>query len=80
MDNKNTDDDKPLRNDLQNTYKEVGAYLNLGIQMAVTIIAFVLLGWWLDDKFNKSPLFILIFSFVGIFIAFFNFFKAVLKK
>jgi len=65
--------------DKKETYKSIAPFLNLGLQMAITILVFVLLGWWLDGRFDKSPLFILIFSFVGIFGAFYNFFRAINK-
>jgi len=60
-------------------FKSISPFLNIGLQMAITILVFVLLGWWLDGKFDKSPLFILIFSFVGIFGAFYNFFRTISK-
>ena len=73
-------DDKKNKSQVKNeTYKSIAPFLNIGLQMALTILVFVLLGWWLDGKFDKSPVFILIFSFVGIFGAFYNFFKIISK-
>ena len=61
-------------------YKEIGPYIDLGLNLAVTIAGFVLLGWWLDNKFELSPVLTLIFSFLGMFIGFFNFIRTVIKK
>jgi F0F1-type ATP synthase assembly protein I len=77
--NKSDFEDKKQPQNKKEIYNSIAPFLNLGLQMAFTILAFVLLGWWLDGKFDKSPLFILIFSFVGIFGAFYNFFKTVSK-
>jgi len=31
-----------------------------GINIAVPVIAFVLIGQWMDEKYNKGPLFIIL--------------------
>ena len=67
-------------NEKQQIYKEIGPYIDLGLNLAVTIAGFVLLGWWLDNKFELSPVLTLIFSFLGMFIGFFNFIRTVIKK
>ena len=71
---------KKLPQESKEVYKSLAPFLNLGIQMALTIGVFVLLGWWLDGRFDKSPVFTLIFSFVGIFGSFYNFFRIVVKQ
>ena len=45
--------------------RESGPYLTLGIQMAITVAAFSGLGYWLDNRFNTSPLWIAILSGLG---------------
>lgn len=67
-------------NEKKQIYKEIGPYIDLGLNLAVTIAGFVLLGWWLDNKFEISPVLTLIFSFLGMFIGFFNFIRTVIKK
>ena len=67
-------------NEKKQIYKEIGPYIDLGLNLAVTIAGFVLLGWWLDNKFELSPTLTLIFSFLGMFIGFFNFIRTVIKK
>ncbi|MCH8325052.1 MAG: AtpZ/AtpI family protein [Bacteroidetes bacterium] len=63
----------------ENNLRSLGNYLGLGIQLAVTVSVMVLLGYWLDNKFQTSPYLILIFSFLGIISALYNFLKTVIK-
>ena len=58
-------------------YREVAPYLNLGLQLAVTICVCIFLGIWLDKKFDLSPLFTLFFTFLGFAAGFYNFFKTI---
>jgi len=60
--------------------KELGPYINLGWQLAFTIIIMVFLGKWLDDKLDTSPWLIVSFSLFGIIAGMINFLKTVLKK
>lgn len=60
--------------------KEMAPFMNIGLQMSIPIVLFVFLGYWLDNKFNSSPLFILIMSALGLFAGFYHFFKAVKGK
>jgi hypothetical protein len=46
--------------------RDVGPYLGLGLQLAVTIVAFVLIGSWLDKKFYENYIFTLIAGVFGI--------------
>lgn len=71
---------KPLRDAIHQAIKEMAPLLNLGTQMAVSIVLFAFIGWWLDSKFQASPVFIIIFSGLGIFAAFYYFFKAIKNK
>jgi len=59
-------------NDLNQTFKEVGPYLGIGVQLAATIILMVILGQWLDEKFEKKYLFTIIFAFLGIISGMYN--------
>jgi len=61
-------------------YKDVAPYLGLGLQLAVTVVAFVFLGIWLDKKFDIQPVLTIIFSFLGVTIALYNFIRSVLKS
>ena len=55
-------------------------YLNLGIQMAVTVTAMVFLGVWLDGKFDTTPILTVVFSFLGVAGGLYNFIRIVLKS
>ncbi len=57
--------------------REVGPYLGLGLQLAVTIVAMVLLGSWLDKKFDTGYVFTLIGGIVGISAGIYNLIKTV---
>lgn len=67
------------KNDITNTYREVGPYLGLGSQLAVTIVALFFLGKWLDEKFELFPLLTISLSFLGGFAGIYNFIKTVLN-
>ncbi len=64
---------------LNYSIKNVGPYLGLGTQLAATVILMFFLGRWLDAKFNSSPIFILVCSFLGAFAGIYNFIKIVLE-
>jgi len=64
--------DKSPLNDLTQTFKEVGPYLGIGVQLAATIILMVIIGHWLDQKFEKNYLFTMIFAVLGIASAIYN--------
>lgn len=39
--------------------QQIGSLLGIGIQLTVTILAFAALGWWLDNRFETAPWFLL---------------------
>ncbi len=43
-----------------------GPYLTLGLQLAITVVAFFFLGRWLDDKFGTAPWLMLAGLAVGV--------------
>jgi len=57
--------------------RDVGPYLTLGLQLAVTIVAFVLIGSWLDKKFSQNFIFTLIAGVLGIGIGLYNLIRTV---
>ena len=68
-DNKKENQKKQLKN--------VAILSGIGVQMGVTIYLFVLLGKWLDNKFNEGDkLFIIIMTLLGVGISLY----AVLKQ
>jgi ATP synthase protein I len=65
---------------INKVYREVGPYLGLGMQLAVTVTIMVFVGIWLDEKFNSKPILTIICSVFGIFAGMYNFIKTVLKS
>jgi F0F1-type ATP synthase assembly protein I len=47
-------DDKLFEND-RTVLRGFAPFLTLGIQLALSIVAFFFLGKWLDGRFNTSP-------------------------
>ena len=45
----------------------VGRYMALGIQMVVVTAAIAAIGFWLDKRTGKEPLFLIVFFFLGAF-------------
>jgi len=62
-----------------NFYKDVGPYIGLGLQLAVTVTAMVFLGIWLDGQFETQPILTIVLSFLGVFAGLYTFIKSVLK-
>lgn len=61
-------------------FQDLGNYLGLGLQLAVTVVVMVFLGIWLDEKFVTGPWLTVFCSFLGIFAALYSFIKTVLKS
>jgi F0F1-type ATP synthase assembly protein I len=57
--------------------RDVGPYLGLGLQLAITIVAMVLLGSWLDKKFNLNYTLTLVMGLFGTGIGLYNLIKTV---
>jgi F0F1-type ATP synthase assembly protein I len=74
---KNENEDEDFKGG-SNVYREIGPYLGTGFQLAVTVTAMVFLGRWLDNITGKEPIFILIFSFLGVGAGLYNFIKTVI--
>lgn len=64
---------------VENSFKEVGPYLGLGTQLAITIVVMFFVGRWLDQKLNWEPILTITFAFIGGFAGIYNFIKTVLN-
>ena len=62
-----------------NLNKEIGPYIGLGLQLAVTVTVMVFLGIWLDGQFQTKPVLTVILAFFGVFAGLYTFIKSVLK-
>lgn len=54
-------------------------YLGLGFELAATVTIMFFIGVWLDGKFNTKPILTVVFSFLGVASALYNFIRTVLK-
>jgi F0F1-type ATP synthase assembly protein I len=50
-------------------------YAGAGLQLAITLVAFMFLGIWLDKHFGSSPWFVLICVFVGAAAGFYSIYR-----
>lgn len=61
--------------------KDYAFYSGLGFQLMVTILIFTGIGYYLDEKYHSmKPLFIIIFSLLGIGIGLINIIRQVSRK
>ncbi len=70
---------KKEKETLRQTYAELGPLLGIGIQLAATMLLMVFLGKWLDEKFDKQPLFLIICSVFGMVAGLYNLINTVSK-
>lgn len=59
--------------------RQVAPYLTLGIQLAAGIVVFFFIGWWLDTRYETSPMFKLIGLGVGAVGGLIKFLKSVVE-
>jgi F0F1-type ATP synthase assembly protein I len=74
---------KPDQDKLKNVskiYREVGPYLSLGMQLAITVTVMVFLGIWLDENFDLSPVLTIVFAMLGVAAGMYNFIKSVINS
>lgn len=60
--------------------REAGPYLSIGTSLAATVLLGVGAGYWLDRRFQTTPIFLLIGSALGLFAALYQFFTTVNPK
>lgn len=53
----------------------VGSFAGVGLQFAVSIVAFLFLGQWTDRKLGTSPLFVVAGVFIGGGAAFYSMYR-----
>jgi len=72
---------KPQKNgeggDWTRALRDVAPYLGIGTTLAVTVLAGLGGGYWLDARFGTSPLFLLAGGMLGLGGALYHFFKTV---
>ena len=58
---------------------DLRAFAGAGLQFAVAIVLFVLLGQWLDKKFETAPVFVIAGVFIGGGAAFYSLYRRVTR-
>jgi ATP synthase protein I len=46
-------------------YQGMGRYMALGTQMVITTVVIAAIGYWIDKKTGKSPVFLVVFFLLG---------------
>jgi F0F1-type ATP synthase assembly protein I len=57
--------------------REAGPYLGLGTTLAVTVLAGLGGGYWLDGRLGTRPAFLLVGGTLGVGVGLYSFFRAV---
>ena len=70
---------EPSNSGLKRSLGQIGPYLGLGIEFAVTLLVFIFAGHYLDKRWGTDPWLLLAGATLGFLIAFYNFFKTLLK-
>ena len=55
--------------------RELGPFLTLGLQLAITVVVFFFLGQWVDRKLGTEPWFMLVGLVMGVAGGFVKFFR-----
>jgi F0F1-type ATP synthase assembly protein I len=71
---------KQAQRSSSNILRELSPYLNLGIQLVLTIGVCAVLGWWLDGKLSTTPVLLIIFTFLGAIAGMYTFIRTVLRS
>ena len=53
----------------------VFTHITIGLQLAITILLFVFGGYWLDMRYDKTPLFIALGAVIGMVFGFYHLIK-----
>lgn len=67
-------DDEPL-----GRMRTLGPLIGSGSQLAITMVAFVLIGKYIDDKNSSSPVWTLTLALLGIVIGMYGFIKTIIS-
>jgi F0F1-type ATP synthase assembly protein I len=62
---------------LKNSLRDAAPYLGLGTTIAVTVLAGLGGGYWLDGRLSTRPLFLLLGGMLGLALGLYQFFKSV---
>jgi F0F1-type ATP synthase assembly protein I len=57
--------------------REAAPYLGLGTALAMTVLACLGAGYWIDGRLGTKPVFFLLGAAFGLFAGFYNFYRQV---
>lgn len=57
--------------------RDAAPYLGMGTSLAVTVLAGLGIGYWLDGKLGTRPIFFLVGTGLGLFVAGYTFYRTV---
>ena len=63
-----------------NIMQELAPYASLGLQLVITIVIGAYLGWWLDGRYDTSPWFLIILTFLGAIAGMVTFIRTVTRR
>lgn len=58
-----------------NSSHNVFAHITIGLQLAITVLAFLIGGYKLDNYYDKSPIFVTLGAFIGMSLGFYHLLK-----
>jgi len=64
----------------RNTSQVVVTHITIGLQLAITILLFVFAGYYLDQRYSKSPIFTALGAFAGMIFGFYSFMKEIQQE
>ena len=68
-------DGSDQRDKFVGSYAHAGAYISSGVTFAATIVFCLFAGWWLDERWSTSPLFLVSGIALGAVAGFYHLYK-----
>jgi F0F1-type ATP synthase assembly protein I len=65
---------------VQKSSNELASYLGMGLGMALTLLLGLGAGYWIDAMLGTKPAFLLVGAVVGMCLAGYEFYRALVKK
>ena len=64
----------------RNTSQVVATHITIGLQLAITILLFVYAGYYLDERYSKTPVFTTLGAFAGMALGFYSFMREIQQE
>lgn len=66
--------------DEQNLWAAAGEYTGYGLTWALSVLLFLLGGWWVDERLGTTPLLMIVGAFVGAGAGFYSLYRHVMAS